>query len=52
MSYFYPFEVSLSIAHRNLLRRGVMHMWPCAHMQIHFLGKRISMEARKAPGVR
>ena len=36
MSYFYPFEVSLNKAHRNLLRRGVIHMWPCVHMQVHF----------------
>ena len=36
MSYFYPLEVSLNKAHRNLLRKGVMHMGPCPPMQVHF----------------
>ena len=36
MSYFYPFEGFLNKAHRNLLRRGVMHMWPCPQLLVNF----------------
>ena len=36
MSYFYPLKVSLYKAQRNLVRRRVIHMGLCPHLQVHF----------------